>query len=201
MRHAQALNNTKRILAGRTEGFPLTDEGRKQAESTAGILTKMGVDHIYASPIQRAQDTASIISEPLGIKPVTDQRLTEIDAGKFTGMKFSDIYSEHKNIFTKFYEGDVEIAHQGVETFAQLKSRVGDIMNHVVSEHAGKRVVLVTHMDPIKAALSLALDIRPGSLLGMIIANASLNVLKDHEGSLSLKAINLMEPHRFDQTW
>ncbi len=54
LRHGQAKNNTERILAGRTEGVPLTDTGIKQAEQTAQLLKQMNISAIYSSPIERA---------------------------------------------------------------------------------------------------------------------------------------------------
>lgn len=201
LRHGQAKNNTERLLAGRTEGVPLTDTGIKQAESIAGFIKEMKVDHIYTSPIQRAKHTAEIVGNHNSIDPIVDERLIELDMGKFTGMKYDDIFSSHGNVFLKFYQGDVEIAHQGVETFAQVKSRVQSIVDHVVSQHSGKNVVLVTHMDPIKAMISSVLGLSPERMFELIVANASINVFKEYDGKLSLKAINVMNPSRFDQDW
>ncbi|KAF6243982.1 fructose-2,6-bisphosphatase [Nitrosopumilus sp. b1] len=201
LRHGQAKNNTERLLAGRTEGVPLTDTGIKQAESIAGFIKEMKVDHIYTSPIQRAKHTAEIVGNHNSIDPIVDERLIELDMGKFTGMKYDDIFSSHGNVFLKFYQGNVEIAHQGVETFAQVKSRVQSIVDHVVSQHSGKNVVLVTHMDPIKAMISSVLGLSPERMFELIVANASINVFKEYDGKLSLKAINVMNPSRFDQDW
>ena len=61
LRHGQAKNNVEKILAGRTSGFPLTDEGISQAEYAAGLLARMDISAIYSSPIQRAEDTARIV--------------------------------------------------------------------------------------------------------------------------------------------
>ena len=201
LRHGQAKNNTERLLAGRTEGVPLTDTGIKQAESIATFIKEMKVDHIYTSPIQRAKHTAEIVGNHNSIDPIVDERLIELDMGKFTGMKYDDIFSSHGNVFLKFYQGDVEIAHQGVETFAQVKSRVQSIVDHVISQHSGKNVVLVTHMDPIKAMISSVLGLSPERMFELIVANASINVFKEYDGKLSLKAINVMNPSRFDQDW
>ena len=99
------------------------------------------------------------------------------------------------------YSGDLELAHNGVETFAEVKSRVLDIIDHVVGQHKDENVLLVTHMDPIKAVLSSVMDLKPQSLFELIVANASLTVFNEYQGSLSLKAINVMDPSRFDQDW
>ena len=201
LRHGQAKNNTERVLAGRTPGVPLTDDGIDQAKTAAEFVEKMNVTKIYSSPIERALQTAEIVGNHNAIDVVSDERLIELDMGKFTGMKYDEIFSKHGNVFLKFYSGDLELAHNGVETFAEVKSRVLDIIDHVVGQHKDENVLLVTHMDPIKAVLSSVMDLKPQSLFELIVANASLTVFNEYQGNLSLKAINVMDPSRFDQDW
>ena len=201
LRHGQAKNNTERILAGRTPGFPLTDVGIKQAEQTAKLLEDMNISAIYSSPIQRAKHTADIVGEHNSIDVTIDDRLIELDMGKFTGVPYDEIFNSHGNVFMKFYNGELEIAHNGVETFADVKKRVLGIVDHVIEKHPDENVVLVTHMDPIKAMLSTIVDLSPTNLFELIIANASLNIFGEKDRKFSLSGINVMHPSRFDQNW
>ncbi len=201
LRHGQAMNNVERVLAGRTPGVPLTDNGVEQAKKAAEFVGKMNVSRIYTSPIDRARHTAEIVAGDGPVEIIHDERLIELDMGKFTGMKYDEIFSKHGNVFLKFYSGDLELAHNGVETFDMVKKRILDMIDHVSSRHTDENVLLVTHMDPIKAALSSAMDLTPQSLFELIVANASLTVFEEREGSLSLRAINVMEPSRFGQEW
>ena len=201
LRHGQATNNTERVLAGRTEGVPLTDTGIKQAEHTAQLLEHMNISRIYSSPIQRAKHTAEIVAKHNSLDVAIDDRLIELDMGKFTGMPYDEFFNNHGNVFMKFYNGELEIAHNGVETFDQVKKRVLGIVNHVVENHPDENVVLVTHMDPIKAMLSTTVDLTPTNLFELIIANASLNIFKEKQSKFSLLGLNVMHPSRFDQGW
>ena len=201
LRHGQAKNNTERVLAGRTPGVPLTDDGIDQAKKAAEFVEKMNVAKIYTSPIERAQQTAEIVGDHNAIDVIQDERLIELDMGKFTGLKYDEIFSKHGNVFLKFYSGDLELAHNGVETFSEVKKRVLDVIEHVTGQHKDENVLLVTHMDPIKAVLSSVMDLKPQSLFELIVANASLTVFNEYKGNLSLKAINVMDPTRFDQDW
>ena len=88
LRHAQAENNTKRILAGRTEGVPLTKTGIEQAELIAKYLKPLDISAIYSSPIERASHTAKIVAKNNSLDCELDDRLTEIDMGKFTRMNY-----------------------------------------------------------------------------------------------------------------
>jgi len=121
LRHGQAKNNTERVLAGRTPGFPLTDTGIKQAEATAELLAHMNISAIYSSPIQRAQHTAEIVGKHNSVDVTIDDRLIELDMGKFTGVPYDEIFTSNGNVFMKFYNGDLEIAHNGVELLLMSK--------------------------------------------------------------------------------
>jgi probable phosphoglycerate mutase len=201
LRHGQAKNNTDRILAGRTEGIPLTETGIKQAEHTAEFLQHMNISEVYSSPIQRAKHTAEIVGKHNSLDVTIDERLIELDMGKFTGMPYDEIFNSHGNVFMKFYNGELEIAHNGVETFSDVKKRVLGIVDHVIENHPDENVVLVTHMDPIKAMLSTIVDLSATNLFELIIANASLNIFREKEQKFSISGLNVMHPSRFDQNW
>ena len=201
LRHAQAENNAKRILAGRTEGVHLTKTGLEQAERIAKYLQPLDISAIYSSPIERASHTAEIVAKNNSLDHNLDDRLTEIDMGKFTRMNYDDMFAKYGNIFLKFYENDPVISEHEVETFPQVQSRVLGMVNHLVEKHKNENVILVTHMDPIKSILAMVMDLKPKALFELIIANASLTIIKEQDKKFSLSAINAMNIDRYYQTW
>ena len=192
LRHGQAENNTKKILAGRTPGINLTEQGRQQADQAGEVIKSLNISAIYSSPIDRAMQTAEIVGKHCGIKPISDDRLIELDMGKFTMMPYNEIFEKHGNVFLKFYEGSLEISHNGVESFAEVQKRVFDIVDFVKNEHKDENVVLVTHMDPIKAMIGKVLSLDPEILFRLIVANASLNIFKYDDQNFYLSSINSM---------
>jgi probable phosphoglycerate mutase len=201
LRHGHAKNNIERILTGRTPGIPLTEKGIDQAEKAAKFLEHMNISAIYSSPIERAKHTAEIVGKHNSLDVTIDDRLIELDMGKFTGVPYDDIFTSHGNVFMKFYNGELEIAHNGVETFSEVKKRVLGIVDHVIENHPDQNVVLVTHMDPIKAMLSTVVDLTPTNLFELIIANASLNIFREYKRKFSISGLNVMDPTRFNQDW
>jgi probable phosphoglycerate mutase len=201
LRHAQAENNTKRILAGRTEGVPLTKTGIEQAERIAKYLASIDISAIYSSPIERARHTAGIIAKNCSLEEVViDERLTEIDMGKFTRMNYDDMFAKYGNIFLKFYENDPVISEHEVETFPDVQKRVLDMVDHVLKKHNNENVILVTHMDPIKSMLAKVMNLVPQTLFELVIENASLTIINEQDGKFSLSAINAMDIDRYYQT-
>jgi len=200
LRHAQAENNTKRILAGRTEGVHLTKTGIEQAERIAKYLKPLDISAIYSSPIERASHTAKIVAKNRSLEVVLDERLTEIDMGKFTRMNYDDMFAKYGNIFLKFYENDPVISEHEVETFPDVQKRVLDMIDHVLKKHNNENVILVTHMDPIKSILAKVMNLVPETLFELIIANASLTIIKEQDKIFSLSAINAMNIDRYYHT-
>ena len=87
------------------------------------------------------------------------------------------------------------------ETFPDVQKRVLDMVDHVLKKHNNENVVLVTHMDPIKSMLARVMDLKPKTLFELIIANASLTIIKEQDKVFSLSAINAMNIDRYYQTW
>ena len=201
LRHGQAENNVKRILAGRTDGVHLTKTGIKQAERIAEYLKPLDISAIYSSPIERANHTAKIVAENNSMDCELDDRLTEIDMGKFTLMNYDDMFARYGNVFLKFYQNDPVIMEHKVETFPHVRNRVLDMVGHLVKKHKDQNVLVVTHMDPVKSMLSTVMELKPKTLFELVIANASLTIIKEQDKKFSLSAINAMDVDRYHQNW
>ena len=201
LRHGQAENNTKKILAGRSPGVNLTETGIEQAEQSGRMLKKLNISAIYSSSIDRAKQTADIVGKHCDLEVVIDDRLIELDMGKFTKMPYDEIFAKHGNVFLKFYEGSEEVSENGVETFSQVQKRIFEMVDFVIDKHKNENIVLVTHMDPIKAMIGKTLSLKPEVLFELIIANASLNIFKNHDQKVYLTGINVMPSERFHETF
>lgn len=87
MRHGEVYN-PEGILYGRLPGFRLSDRGQEQAETVAGVLADHDIAAVFASPLQRAQETATPVAQSHGLTIVTNDDL--IEAGnQFEGLRVS----------------------------------------------------------------------------------------------------------------
>ena len=198
MRHGEADNNVKRILVGRNIESHLTSHGKRQVEDTAKYLKEISIDKVYVSPVIRAVETAEITCKVLGLEYQIDERLFEIELGKLVGMNYEEILDKHENLFLKFYSGDQQMLESfGVESFGMVKERIKHILDEVIEIYPDKNVLFITHLDPIKAAISLLLDLRAEALYQWHIRNASLTILKHESKILSLSGVNVMGIHRY----
>jgi 2,3-bisphosphoglycerate-dependent phosphoglycerate mutase len=200
MRHGQAYNNVKKLLVGRNLESHLTDLGREQVKNTSQILTTIDIHKIYSSPVIRTVETAEIVSRTIGVPFEEDERLFEIELGKLVGMYYEDLISKHGNLFVKFYcdnDDENSLLEFEVESFGAVKKRISELLQEVVKKHKNENVLLVSHLDPIKAALSLIMNIKPSSVYNIQIPNASLSIFKNYDNTISLGCINMMDIGRF----
>jgi 2,3-bisphosphoglycerate-dependent phosphoglycerate mutase len=198
MRHGEADNNVNRILVGRHIESHLTEIGRQQVRDTANYLKEIAVDKVFVSPVIRARETAEIVCDVINMDYEIDERLYEIELGKLVGMNYEDIIEKHGNLFLKFYSGDEQMLDDyGVESFTSVKMRIKHLLDEAIERYPDKNIVFVTHLDPIKAAISLLLDLKPEALYQWHIRNAALTILKHESKIFSLSGVNVMGFHRY----
>ena len=197
MRHGEADNNVEHILAGRELEYHLTERGREQVASTANGLRSIPIDAIYSSPVTRTVETAKIVSETIGVDYAIDERLIETDMGSVVGMSYKEAIEKYGNVFLRFYQEDPFVGNLNVERFSAIRERVNDMLNYVAEKHPDTNVLLVTHLDPIKAAITRILDLKAESLFNTAIKNASLTILRHGSSDYSLIAFNVMDINRY----
>jgi len=198
MRHGEADNNVNRILVGRHIESHLTENGRQQVRDTANYLKGIQVDKVFVSPVIRARETAEIVCDVISLDYEIDERLYEIELGKLVGMNYEEIIDKHGNLFLKFYSGDKQMLdYYGVESFTSVKMRIKHLLYEAIERYPDKNIIFVTHLDPIKAAISLLLDLKPEALYQWHIRNAALTILKHESKIFSLSGVNVMGLHRY----
>ena len=79
------------MLAGRRSGFGLTASGRQQIERLIPVVSRLKIERIYASPLERTQQSAALLAEPLRLPVETADQLNELDYGDWTGKSFEEL--------------------------------------------------------------------------------------------------------------
>jgi probable phosphoglycerate mutase len=198
MRHGQADNNVNRILVGRHIESHLTEYGKHQVLDTAKYLGEISIDKVLVSPVVRTIETAEIVCEYLGLDYQIDERLYEIELGRLVGMNYEEIILKYGNLFLEFYtENEAALTPYGVESFASIKQRIKNILDEMAETYSDRNVLMISHLDPIKAAIAIILDLKPESLYKWQIRNASLTILKNDNKAYTLTGVNVMGMSRY----
>lgn len=152
IRHGETEQNKSGVLMGSTD-TPLNDHGRMQALSLRDRVNALEVDSIFASPLARAVETASLVfGEQAQI--ITDTSLQEFHFGEWEGMHFSQIAQQYPEVW-KMWLTDWEQTHiPGAEAFAAFKYRVIGVVEEIVRANPGKRLAVVSHGGCIRSLLA-----------------------------------------------
>ncbi|MFM8155456.1 MAG: bifunctional RNase H/acid phosphatase [Actinomycetes bacterium] len=156
---------------------PLNDLGNAQAQALAReIAERGGADVIVASPLLRTQQTADYVSRAIGVPVELDEGFAECAFGEWDGFTFSEV-REHWPEQLDAWLASTEVAPPGGESFADVNRRVDAARRDVLIRHAGKRVIIVAHVTPIKVMVSQALETDLTLLFKMELSPCSLTTL------------------------
>lgn len=151
MRHGEAINNVQNINSSTVESAKphhLTDLGKKMVmEAAVKAASEGGFDLIFVSPFARTRESADLMKGACKVPEtcvVEDSRLEEIRTGVFDGKTID----EYRYFFTSLDER-FERAPEGGETFAELRRRVGEFLYDLETKYEGKRILIVSHGDPL----------------------------------------------------
>jgi broad specificity phosphatase PhoE len=168
-RHGETPPNRKGLLLGRADP-PLTDGGRAQADDLARALAGSGAARVITSPLGRARDTAAPIAAACGAQVEVDERLIEIDYGEWEGRPFAALDPD----VVARWRRDPDFAAPGGESLAAVARRAASFCEEWLHDDAERRVVAVSHVSPIKAAVTWTLGVSPELAWRMRLDVASL---------------------------
>ncbi|TGN78011.1 bifunctional RNase H/acid phosphatase [Streptomyces bauhiniae] len=193
LRHGETPLTPQKRFSGSGGSDPaLSEVGREQARLVAGALARRGtVQAVVASPLARTRETAGIVAARLGLDVSVDDGLRETDFGAWEGLTFGEVRERHPDDLTAWL-GDPEVRPTGGgESFAETAERIEEARARLVAEYAGRTVLLVTHVTPIKTLLRLALGAPPESLFRMELSAASLSAVAYYaDGNASVRLFN-----------
>lgn len=174
VRHA-AHDNLGRYLAGRAPGIDLGSDGLAQAERLSKRLERERFEAIFASPRERAQQTASIIAKARNQSVETAEALDEVDFGSWSGSTFDELNRieawQHWNSMRSM------AATPSGETMLDVQCRAMGFIREFVAREGETRLVLVTHADVIKAVVSYVLGLPVDAWPRLEIEPASISTV------------------------
>ena len=180
---------TGKVLPGRAKGLHLSDRGVEEAERAGERLAALGsVRAIYASPMERARETAKAISRRAELPVVIDRGLLECDFGEWTGKELA--------VLSKLPEWQTVQRHPsgfrfpGGESFVEMQARLALTIERLSNRHRGEVIVVVSHADPIKVAIGDALGVPLDLMQRTVISPCSVSVVSYGLGAPSVLAVN-----------
>jgi probable phosphoglycerate mutase len=189
IRHGETEYNRNGKMAGRMPGVPLNERGRKQAAEVAEALAKAPIKTIYASPIERAQETASYLAKIIGLEIQIAEGINETDIGEWTGRSVKQC--ARTKLWQTVIHKPSELTFPGGESFAYIQQRASAELKAIAERHPDELVACFTHADIIRLAVAHFLDMPLDAFQRLGSDNCSITVLHfSKEGRVSIPKIN-----------
>lgn len=208
LRHGRSTSNTAHTLAGRTAGVELDEKGTGQAAELVERLDGLPIRALVRSPLLRCRLTLEPVAAALGLEPVVDERLAEVDYGQWTGRKLAELVTEP--LWSVVQQQPSAAVFPDGEGLAQVQARaVAAVREHdrrLAEEHGGDALwVACTHGDVIKAVVADALGTHLDSFQRITADPASCSVIRytpmrpfvvhvNHTGSRLASALSAPPP-------
>lgn len=184
LRHGQSTWNQQSIIQGSSDQSELTEKGKEQASSAAVLLQQLGWDHdfteTWASPLQRARQTAEIVHQCLNRRPDVIRylySLREIDLHSFQGMKKKSVQAKTSAAYAAWKKDPATFEIDGHAPVRELWYRASIVWNTLV-DTSQENILLVAHNATNQALIHTALGLEPSMFRRIIQSNASLSRLE-----------------------
>ncbi len=185
VRHGVTEHTIGKLFSGglASSNPPLNDEGREQARATGEWLAPLAgtFDAMVSSPVRRTRETAEILAEFLDLEIEEEAGIAEMEFGTWDGMSFTEVHAQFPDEISNWL-GDLESAPHGGESFRTVEKRVLAGRDRIVSSYAGRTVVAVSHVTPIKTLVADALGAPLEAVYRMELAPASVTVISYFRG-------------------
>jgi len=183
VRHGETDWNRDNRFQGHADP-PLNERGLAQARALATELRDQAFTAAYTSPLRRAHDTAAILASELGLDPVPDPGLKEVDVGSWSGLTRDEVEAQ----FPEGYARWLKYGHgwDDGETYDDLGERVVGGLVRISTLHPESDVLAVTHGGPIRSALAAAAGVPFGEARRSIhvVGNCAVVRLAVRDGNL-----------------
>ena len=195
IRHGENDYLKKNRLPGHLPGIHLNERGREQAAELARTLGQLPIKAIYASPLERAVETAEPLAQTLGLVIQIRPPLTDIDIGHWAGHSWKALgRTKHWKIIQ---HTPSQFQFPSGETFLQAQQRIVNALDAIAVAHKREMVAVVFHADPIKLAVAHYLGLPLDNFQRLTIHTGSVTILKIDALAARLLAINLIPPFSF----
>jgi len=180
---------TGKVLPGRAAGLHLAEAGQAQANAAGERIAELSrVDAVYASPLERARETAAPIAKAKGLRVRIDKGLLECDFGDWTGEELKKLMKLPE--WGTVIRAPSTFRFPGGESFNEMQVRIVSAIDRLRAAHKGGVVVCVSHADPIKAAVAHAMGTHIDLFQRIVISPCSVTAIAYSPGGPVVLTVN-----------
>ena len=185
IRHGETDWNRQQRFQGQID-VPLNAAGRGQAERLAARLASSPADALFASDLQRAQQTAQALAQAWNLRTNSVPALREQSFGILEGLEVAAVPSLHPELWEQWLTHQADFALPGGESLRQVHDRVLDAVRQMAESHPGRRLAVVTHGGVLDMLWRNAQRLPLHGRRDCAIPNTGINRLRWRDGQLEI---------------
>lgn len=190
IRHGETRQNRDGVGLGRYDAV-LTETGNAQARALGERLSGRRLDHVLASPLKRALETAEAVAAPHMLRVEPRDALLELDIGKTEGMAFPAVRERYPEFAEQWLgPGVAEAIMPGGESLRQLAQRLEPIIDELRGHGAHEAAAVVSHNFVVKTLLCRLLGVELSNFRAFEVGLASLSTLSLRGHRTTVMALN-----------
>lgn len=192
VRHGATDNNLANppLLQGCRIDPQLSADGIDQARQAARALFQQQINHVVASPLQRAQQTASLIALTCGLKVQTEPAFREVDVGAWEQRSWAEIAQTEPEAYRHFLDDPGSHGYREGENFQQVLDRVLPALLRLLQANLGSRVVVVGHNIVNRVLIAHAMELSFRQARSIHLDNGGISVMHFQASRLRLLTLN-----------
>jgi alpha-ribazole phosphatase len=188
VRHTAPHEAMRNRVYGRLD-VELSARGHEHAEEIAVALAGELIAAVYASPLRRALATAAPLARAVGLEPIVDHDLREIDFGELEGLKMDEVQQRYPTEWL-WTTAPADAGFPGGESVAAMRERAIGAARRIAGRHAGETVAVFSHGVVIRAILADALAMPPDALFRIEQSHGGFSVVEWFDDVPFVRTVN-----------
>lgn len=189
LRHGVTQWNRERRYQGCVD-TALSTQGRAQAVAAARALASLPLTAVYASSLQRAQETAAAIAGPRALPVIPDPAFREICHGLWEGLTVREVRARFPDLYAAWRNQPHTVTMPSGESLAQVRERVRQGLNSLAAAHHAETVCLVTHGVTMRLLILEALDLPLERFWSIHASSSGISEIEFNCGRITVHRIN-----------
>jgi len=183
VRHGRTAWHAEGRYAG-TADVELDEVGRRQVELVEKRLEGVEIERVYTSPLSRCMELARTIAASHAVEVSIDERLREIDLGRWDGETYKDIIERDGEILSKWTADPSSVTVPDGESLVEVQERAMQWFSGAVAEHPGSTILASSHGGPIRSILAAVIGLPLSRIFRLQVDLASISIV-NYKGELS----------------
>jgi broad specificity phosphatase PhoE len=190
IRHGQTVWNSQLRTQGHTD-IELDETGRLQSEHLARRLSQHNIDAVYASPLQRAKETAAAIAALHGLAVKEHDLLIERNFGIWEGEPFSSLLEKYPDEIKQWETDPLAFTPPQAEPLSEVVTRCMRFLTEIKNAHQeAQTVIVVGHSVPLRLMIAQLIGLAPQRIHSLRLDNAAYTELRLGKNNSILTVLN-----------